>query len=128
MTEITILPLINAEQAQQLTAAVDSLLESIGRHEHKLSASYAKLGILLSDVESTQAWAPLGFAKFSSYLEDIRKRIDRKRSQIYNYIAVAKALSPYLSEFCLEEIGITKGNELRRLVLERGCDPWSVYI
>ena len=120
MTEITILPPLDTEAALAKQSEIDSLLGLISAHETKLSQSYARLGGLLREVKLQQYWMALGYDRFSSYLEFIRNKINRQRSQVYAILSVAEALLPLMSEDQLEKIGITKSHELRRLVLQGG--------
>ena len=120
MTEITILPPLNTEAALQKQAEIDVLLGQISSHETRLASSYARLGGLLREVKLQQYWIALGYDRFSSYLEDIRGKIDRRRSQMYAILSVAEALLPLMTEEQMEQIGITKSHELRRLVLGGG--------
>ena len=92
MTEITILPPLNTEAALQKQAEIDVLLGQISSHETRLASSYARLGGLLREVKLQQYWIALGYDRFSSYLEDIRGKIDRRRSQMYAILSVAEAL------------------------------------
>jgi len=120
MTEITILPPLNPEAAIQKQAEIDVLLGQISSHEMRLASSYARLGGLLREVKFQQYWIELGYDRFSSYLEAIRGKIDRQRSQMYAILSLAEALLPLMSEEQMEQIGITKSHELRRLVLGGG--------
>ena len=119
MNEIILQPL-NQEAALLKQVEIDSLLDQISAHELRLSHSYARLGALLWEVKVQQYWIAYGFDRFSSYLEQVRQKIDRRRSQVYAILSVAEALLPFISEEKLEEIGITKAHELRRLVNQGG--------
>jgi len=119
-TTIEILPPLNAREALAKREEIDTLLDQISAHELRLSHSYARLGSLLREVKVNQYWIAFGFQRFSSYLETVRQKIDRRRSQVYAILSVAETLLPLISESDLEEIGITKSHELRRLVLQGG--------
>lgn len=118
MTEILIQPFDPEEalNAEQIRSKVDYILDLIHSHEMRLGRSYAQLGSLLLKVESNQYWINFGYQKFSEYMRYVRDRIGRQRSQVYEYLAVAKILLPYLSESQLEDVGITKAEELKRFV------------
>lgn len=120
MTEITIQPPLDIVAAQQVGREIDELLGQISGHELRLASSYARLGSKLREVKVNMYWGALGFDRFSSFLEDVRLKIDRRRSQVYAILSVAECLLPYLSESKLEEIGITRAHELRRLVNQGG--------
>ena len=116
MTEPLYLPPLNQEAAALLSVEIDELLGQISAHELRLSHSYARLGAKLWRVEQEQFWISYGFDRFSSYLKFIGEKIDRRRSQMYGYLAAAETLLPHLTESKLEEIGITKAYQLQRLV------------
>jgi len=109
--------------ALQLGEDINVLLGQISSHELRLSHSYARLGSLLLRAKNEQAWTLLGYDRFSLMIEDIGKKIDRRRSQMYAILSVAEVLSPYLSEPQLEAIGIAKSHELRRFVKQSGRRP-----
>ena len=120
MTEIEILPPLNQEAALQKKEEIDALLGQINTHELRLARSYARLGSALKEVKVQMYWMSYGYDRFSSYLESIWKTIGKKRSQVYNILSVAEVLLPHIAEDKLEEIGISKANELRRLVNQGG--------
>lgn len=116
MIEQEILSPVSQDAATLLSVEMDELLGQISAHELRLSHSYARLGSLLWKVEKEQFWISYGFDRFSSYLKFIGEKIDRRRSQLYGYLAAAETLLPHLSEAKMEEIGITKSYQLQRLV------------
>ena len=120
MTDPQYLPALNSEAAILKRTEIDTLLEQISVHELRLSHSYARLGSLLREVKVNQFWVSYGFERFSSYLEQVREKIDRRRSQLYAILSVAEVLLPHVSEENLEEIGIAKAHELKRLVKQGG--------
>ena len=114
------LPPLNQEDALVKGKEIDALIGQICSHEERLSHSYARLGSLLREVKLQQYWVAYGFDRFSSYLETIREKIDRRRSQLYAILSVAEVLLPHISEENLEGMGISKAHELRRLVQHDG--------
>ena len=120
MDNPTYLEPLNKEAASKLAVDMDALLEQISAHEIKLSRSYARLGGLLREVKLNQYWISYGYDRFSSYLDFIRQKIGRERSQVYAFLQVAEALLPRLTEGELETVGISKAHELRRLVEQGG--------
>lgn len=123
MDEPQILPPVNKAVAVKLGEDIELLLGQISSHELRLSHSYARLGSLMLRAKNEQLWIPLGYERFSSMIEDIGKKIDRRRSQMYAILSVAEVLSPYLSEEEMELIGISKSHELRRFVKQSGQRP-----
>ena len=120
MSSPTYLEPLNKEAATKLAVDMDALLEQISAHEIKLARSYARLGGLLREVKLNQYWISYGYERFSSYLEFIRGKIGRERSQVYAILQVAEALLPLLTEGELETVGISKAHELRRFVEQGG--------
>ena len=120
MNDPTYLPPLNQEAALQLGEEINVLLGQISAHELRLARSYARLGGMLREVKKQQFWISYGYNRFSSYLEFVREKIGRQRSQVYAILSVAEALLPLVSEEQLETIGISKAHELRRLVKEGG--------
>lgn len=130
---------LNKEAALQKRAEIDELLGQIVGHELKLAKSYARLGAMIREVKTQQYWVTYGYNRFTEYLEVIRGKIGRERSQMYGYLSVAESLLPALTEGQLEDIGYSKAQELRRLVQQGGnlnaeitlksdrpelCDEW----
>ena len=120
MNEPTYLEPLNKDAANKLAEDIDELLGQIAGHEIKLARSYARLGGFLREVKNQQYWIAYGYDRFSSYLEFVRGRIGRERSQVYAILSVAEALLPLMTESELETVGITKAHELRRLVGQGG--------
>jgi hypothetical protein len=127
MDEPIILPPVNNSDALKIGEDINGLLDQISSHQLRLSHSYARLGCLMLKAKNEQFWIPLGYERFSSMIEDIGKKIDRRRSQMYAILSVAEVLSPYLAEEELEMIGIAKSHELRRFVKQSGQRP-DVFI
>ena len=123
MDEPQILPPVNKSDALKIGEDINGLLDQISSHQLRLSHSYARLGCLMLKAKNEQFWIPLGYERFSSMIEDIGKKIDRRRSQMYAILSVAEVLSPYLAEEELEMIGIAKAHELRRFVKQSGQRP-----
>ena len=120
MTDLEILPPVNSEAAQQKQTEIDGLLEQISAHELRLAKHFARLSRLVREVKVEQYWIPLGYDRFTSYLEVIRKKIGRERSQMYAVLSVSEVLHPFLTDEELETVGITKAHELKRLVKQGG--------
>jgi hypothetical protein len=116
----TYLEPLNKEAALQKQAEIDEILNSISAHELRLAKSYARLGSKLKEMKANFYWMSLGYERFSAYLEFIRGRIGRERSQVYAILSVAETLLPAMTEEQLETVGITKAHELKRLLKEGG--------
>jgi hypothetical protein len=117
---IEVLSPVNKESALQKKEEIETLLGQINTHELRLASSYARLGSALRDVKVNSYWEAYGYDRFSSYLEFVWKTIGKKRSQVYAILSVSETLLPHIPESKLEEIGITKSYELKRLVDQGG--------
>jgi len=120
VTSPEFLPPLNKDDALKFQENMDVLLGQIAAHELRLSHSYARLGARLREAEVEQHWVALGYSKFPHYLLAVGKKIGRERSQMYAFLSVATDLLPHLTEEQLEEIGISKAHQLRRLVKQGG--------
>ena len=120
MNDPTYLEPLNKDAALLKQAEIDELLGQISVHELRLSKSFARLASRLKEMKVNQYWMSLGYDKFTSYFEVVRGKIGRERSQMYAILSVAETLLPLLTEGQLEEVGISKAHELKRLVKEGG--------
>ena len=79
-----LLPPIDQSAALQKKEEIDTLIGQINVHELRLARSYARLGSLLKDFKIEQFWIPLGFDRFSSFLESIWKALGKKLGAVGN--------------------------------------------
>lgn len=107
-------------QASALKEEVDQLLDEIHGHEKKLGRGYARLGRLVNQVQQGKHWLGWGYSSFGSYVDDIKDRIGRERSAIYEWVACAEKLLPQMSEQTLEDIGISRASLLKKFVQTTG--------
>jgi hypothetical protein len=105
---------IDSLTAAQLKERVDTLLREIGENEWQLGKKFVQLGNSLLKVRTTRAWENWRFASFGAYIDSIRGEINRGRTQLYSTISVAEKLLPIVGEEKLEQMGITKANELKK--------------
>jgi hypothetical protein len=111
------------EEAKQAAKEIDELLDEIKSGELCLATNYAKLGNQLLKIRSKKHWIALGFRSFGSYIESIKERIDKGRTQLYMFISVAEKLLPSIAEEDLNRMGISKALELQRIVAQTGMKP-----
>jgi hypothetical protein len=114
---------LDREEAKKVTEQIDSILASIQTNEMSLATGYANLGMQLLKIRTEKYWIALGYRSFGAYIETIKERIDRGRTQIYQFISVAERLLPSINESQLGQIGISKALELKRFVEETGTKP-----
>jgi hypothetical protein len=103
-----------------LQAEIDTLLVGIRNQELYLATSFAKLGRMLHQVQTTHEWANWGFESFGRYIDDVRQKIAKGRSQIYAVLSCAERLLPSVSETDLDTMGISRAQELARYVKQSG--------
>lgn len=127
MTEILHLegeidPFTEADQleADTLSRDMDKTLEAIKGGELRLATSYAHLGSLLLKIQSRKHWITWGYESWGKYIDYVRERLGRSRAQVYNVLSVAERLLPSISEVHLEQMGISKAQELARFVKQSG--------
>ena len=101
-----------------LREEIDSLLDQINSHELRLDGKRMRLGFLLREAEVSGKWKDWGFERLSLYIAYVGNKINRQKSQVYAILSVATDLHDHISEEELEQIGITKAQELRRFVKE----------
>lgn len=109
------------EEASIIRTDLDSLLTSIKTSELKLATSYVKLGHLLNKVQTARYWLEWGFESWGSYIDEVRDKIGRGRSQVYGILAAVEQLSPYVSELDMETMGVSRAQALARYVKKSGC-------
>jgi hypothetical protein len=101
-------------------------LEEIMNAEQGLEHGYARFASLIVRFKKTEAWRDLGYRSFDAFMEELKERYHRGRTQLYNYVGVAEKLLPLVSEKTLNEIGISKAIELKRAVSSGGKITESV--
>jgi UDP-N-acetylglucosamine transferase subunit ALG13 len=107
-------------EADAISKDMEHTIDSIRSGELRLATSYARLGSLLLKVKQKQHWIYYGYQSFGKYIDDLRGKIGRQRSQLYNVVSVAERLLPSMTEADLEQIGVTRANELAKFVKQSG--------
>jgi hypothetical protein len=108
------------DKAGSLNIKINAVLDSIKNKEELLSGNLVEIGVLLSKVQNEQYWILWGFDKFSTYIESLRTKYGKGRTQLYQYISVAEYLLPIVSQKDLIGMGIGKAIELKKLVSQDG--------
>src|SRR5208282_2030727 len=111
------------EEASWAKLAVDSLLVQIHSSESILKRDFAQLGTLLLRIRTKKYWQEWGFVSFGEYIDSIKDKISKGRTQLYGYISVADNLLPYCSGEDLSDIGISKATLLSQSVKQTGKAP-----
>lgn len=124
MNEIIIPNTHEADKALQL---VDRLADDICESQLTMQKNFVRIGQALLDVETKQHWIQRSFPddtedvdvpcrSFARYLKSVGTRANRKRTQLYHCLGVAKDLLPLIPETDLVTMGITKATMLRKMV------------
>lgn len=99
---------------------MDKLLEDIKTSESTLTHNYVQLGLLLNEIKTHKYWLEWKYPTFGDYIEDLKARIDKGKTQLYHLMSVVENLLPTLTEEELLAIGITKCIELNRYLKASG--------
>lgn len=102
---------------------VDLLAESLRKAEDLLECGYAEFGSLLVVVSQDELWRQTEHKTFDAYVRGLGARYDLGRTQIYKCYGVVRELSPYLSTEQLNQIGISKAQELKSATKRSGVGP-----
>jgi hypothetical protein len=106
--------------AEAVLFDMQNTVESIRRGEIKLAMSWVHLGSLLLKAQTRKHWITWGYDSFGKLIDDLRGKLDRQRSYLYNVVDVSERLLPSVSEDDLEKIGISKANQLARYCKQSG--------
>jgi hypothetical protein len=123
-----ILDSINLTDSEKLEAEttnkeVGQLLERIQSSETEVRRNFAQLGTLLLRMRTRKYWFALGYPTFGSYIDAIKGKVGKGRTQLYSVIGVADKLLPYVDADELAEIGITKATLLKQSMKQTGKAP-----
>lgn len=102
---------------------VDILAETLKKAEQLLERGYAEFGSLLVQVSEQNLWRQTEHKTFDAYVRGLGSRHDLGRTQIYKAYGVVRELSPYLTLDQLNEIGISKAQELKTATKRSGVGP-----
>jgi hypothetical protein len=108
--------IVQAAEIVVLRDEIYAQLDQINQAEHGLEHGYARLGNLLVQFKKVEGWRPLGYHSFEKFMSELKERYSRGRTQLYNYVTVAEKLLPIMSAEALDEMGISKAIELKRVV------------
>lgn len=115
-------PSLPVGQAGGIIQQIYDQLNQACRDEIVLEHSWMRLGRLLAECQSAEAWRPL-FNSFDEFMLDLKQRFHRGRTQLWQYLTVARHLGPIIEADTLEEIGISKALEIKRGMKKNGGKP-----
>jgi hypothetical protein len=112
-----ILPAIKWEMstAEALRIRIYNELEAATLNSFKLEQSFTRVGVLLSEFKAKEHWRQYAeYPTFEAFMDELRVRFHRGRTQLWGYLSVAENLLPTIEASKLEEMGISKALELKR--------------
>lgn len=92
-------------------------------NEFVLEQSWMKLGQLLLRCKDTEEWRKDSYDSFPQFMDALRIRFQRGRTQLWAYVSVAEILLPTIPADKLEAMGISKALELKRAMVQNGNKP-----
>lgn len=104
---------------------VETLVSNLAAAEGLLEAGYAKLAFLMNEVSANRYWTGT-YGSFGEFLNHLSEKFNLKKSQLYNYLSVARELGGIVTEDQLNTMGISKALALREAKLTSGTVPESV--
>src|SRR5271157_45320 len=102
--------------ALALKEKIDTLIVQISDGQWNLGKKFVELGQALLEVRSQKYWQGWGYETFGAFIDMVTEKLDRGRAQIYGYIGTVEKLLPSIGEDQLVEMGISKANDLARVV------------
>lgn len=86
----------------------------------KLEHGWIRLGAHLLNFQAGEHWRELGYVTFEAFMDELKVKFNRGRTQLWSYLGVAGSLLHLIPENVLEEIGISKAQELKRALKKSG--------
>ena len=108
--------------AARLKQIIEDMLDEAGDQEYALDHSWMHLGRLLAQFKTQEAWRDTGYISFDAFMEDLRKKYKRGRTQLWAYLTVAETLNKQIEGYQLEEMGISKALVLKHALKKSGKD------
>jgi hypothetical protein len=105
---------VNDSAPAERRRRIYNILENTTATAFKLEQSWIRLGVMLSEFKGAEDWRPLGYTTFDDFMEELKTKFNRGRTQLWGYLSVAEHLLPIISAEKLEEMGIAKALELKR--------------
>jgi len=110
LSSITLPP----EDAAEKRRKIYNVLSSAAVDSFRLEQSWIRLGLMLAEFKGQEHWRPLGYVTFDAFMDELKVKFNRGRTQLWGYLSVAEHLLPTISAADLEKMGIAKALELKR--------------
>ena len=108
------------QEAKELATKIEEITQTILEEKQSLDRNFVKLSQYVNEVRSKKYWLLGNFRSFGDYLDDIEKKFNVGKSQLYVYMSTTRNLLPSLGEEELVDIGITKAKVLSKYVEQSG--------
>lgn len=103
-----------------LRTKIEDIVQGFKTLNNKHEKGFVMLGLCLSEVQLTRSWMGWGYFSFEEYLKlFVIPKTGIGRTQIYATIGVIRKL-PNVAAEALGEMGISKAQELKKLVVRKG--------
>lgn len=116
----TALAVTRPTESERLRTAIYGVLGQIVPKEAELEHSYVRLGSLLAAFKAGEHWRGLiaatgqPYPNFDAFMLELRDQYNRGRTQLWAYLSVAEKLLPVIPADTLDEMGISKAQEIKR--------------
>jgi hypothetical protein len=100
--------------AEELRRKIYNELEGTSVACFALEQSWTRVGVLLAEFKAQECWRPLNYATFDAFMDELKTKFKRGRTQLYGYLSCAEVLLPTIGAEKLEQMGISKALELKR--------------
>jgi len=110
-------------EADKLQTEIDNALKTIQLATNTAARSWLRLGAAVHRVQEKLYWMLWGFASFGQYVDSIKNKVEKGRTQIYNAVSVVKQLGPYVDQSSLDQMGISKASLLASYIRRTSLKP-----
>jgi hypothetical protein len=121
LVELSVERTLTPEEA--LRAAIYNELEGTTVACFALEQSWTRLGVKLAEFKAKECWRPLGYENLDAFMNELRHRFQRGRTQLWGYLSVAEQLLPTIGAARLEQMGISKALVLKRALKKLNGQP-----
>jgi hypothetical protein len=100
--------------AEAKRVAIFNELEGTSVACFALEQSWMRLGAMLAEFKAQEYWRELQYQSLDAFMDELRVKFKRGRTQLWSYLSCAEHLLPSISASTLEQIGVSKALELKR--------------
>ncbi|MFZ2050452.1 MAG: hypothetical protein WAU69_05910 [Solirubrobacteraceae bacterium] len=107
-------PIVSILSPQALLPKIYEKLGEACQNEALLEHGWVTIASLLIQYRNSNQWRADGFESFDAFMETLRARFKRGKSQLRSYLGVAEYFLPTISGQLLADIGISNALEMKR--------------